>query len=106
MLQLVSLFFYLMAINILNLDFDFGNALGIGETAGGVFLTLILLLFVLALPIYKKSTTAIVFLSWFVLVGSAILGWISIFILFIPIALVSLGIAKIANDFLREHGGK
>lgn len=94
-----------LAIDLLNMDLAIGNALGISEFIGGMILTLVILFAVISLPIYKRQTTAIVFLGAMVLFISVALAWISVFVLFIIVGLIAFGIVRTANDFLREHGG-
>jgi len=92
----------ILAIDILNLPTDLGNALGISSFAGGILLTTIILFTFISLPIYKKNTNAIVILSSLVLGFAVVVQWLSIFFLIIIILIVALGITEKATGMLSE----
>jgi len=92
----------ILAIDILNLPTDLGNALGISSFAGGILITIILLFTVISLPIYKKMTTAIVILSSLILGFAVVVQWLNIFFLIIIILIVALGITEKATGMLSD----
>lgn len=107
MLQLETLFFsYKMVneINLLTLNTDLGNALGIGAFAGGILITMILWFAVNCLGVIKKNTTWVLVGSLFVMGFGIVLGWLSIFFLIILICLIAFGISNKALEIFKEHG--
>ena len=82
-----------LAINLLNLDYDLGLALNIGEFAGGILLTLIFFLACSGLAIYKKNTQAMFIIGILVMCFSIAVAWLSIFVLILVVFLMALGIA-------------
>jgi len=93
----------ILAIDILNLPTDLGNALGIGSFAGGILITIIILFSFISLPIYKKMTTAIVILSSLILGFAVVVQWLSIFFLIIIILIVALGITEKALGIFKDR---
>jgi len=82
-----------LSFDILNLDYDVGTALGIGEFAGGILLVLILALTTTALPLWKKSTSIAFVISILVMCFGIAVGWLSIFVLVLVVFAVALGLA-------------
>ena len=106
MLQATLSFFLaknIMAIDILELPTEIGNALGIGAFAGGILLTLIFLFSFISLPIYKKNVTAIVIFSILVLGFAVVVQWLSIFFLIIIVLIIALGITERALGIFSER---
>jgi len=107
MLQLETLFFsykLIGEINLLSLNTDLGNALGIGAFAGGILLTIILWFAVNSLAILKQNTTAVLIGSVLVMGFTITMGWLSIFFLIIIICLIAFGISDKALQIFKEHG--
>jgi len=92
-----------MAINLLELPIEIGNALGIGAFAGGILLTLVILFTFISLPIYKKNVNAIVILSLLILGFSVVVQWLNIFFLIIIVLIVALGITERALGIFSER---
>lgn len=102
MLQLIaSLFFFMINdLDISHLNVDFGNALHVGSTGGGILLTLILVLATTSLAIWKQHIMAFTVISMLDIFASVVIGWLSYFALIIIIFVIALGIADKVTGIL------
>lgn len=92
------------SFNILNLDYDIGVALGIGEFAGGLLLMLIMTFAFVSLPLWKKNYPIATLLGIICLCFGIAVSWVNIFVLIIYIFGLGIGVAKVLISFLSEHG--
>lgn len=107
--QLLTLPIFSMfdAIDILNLNTAFGNALNLGSSSafiGGILLTIILDLFVIALPLYKRMTSICLVLTIMVCFATTALGWLNIFVTIVTVLVIALGLAEKFTGIFKEHG--
>lgn len=110
MLQLTLLFFSIFklfdAINILNLDYDLGTALGIGEFAGGIFVILILLFTFTGLPLWKRAYNIAFIFSMMILFFGVAVGWANIFCIIVILMAIAVGVAEKFTGVITSRLGR
>lgn len=99
-MQLSQAPFFLVEISILNLDKAFGDAFGIGEFAGGVLLSMILLMAVMLPFAFLRSYTAMLIMGVVELTLDIVLMWLPIWTIIVIVLLIAIGVAdKFRNVF-------